>query len=75
MNDGVARNVTVGIDPTPQPDRIGLDVPADCRIVIPEIIVVLASLHVVILARESEVERTLNASRRNRARLSAHLGP
>ena len=36
----IPANVSVRIDPTLQPDRIALDVPADRRIVVAEVVVV-----------------------------------
>src|SRR5690242_13242816 len=47
--------VNVGICTGSQPYRIALDIPSDTRIVIAEVVVVRPLLHIVILARVSEV--------------------
>lgn|SRR5581483_7301136 len=53
----ISLHVGVGIDPALEPYRIALQIPADLRIVIPEIVVVQIGLFIEVLSREAQVQR------------------
>ena len=55
LTKGASAHITVCIGAPSEPNGITLDVSADRRVVIPEVVVVLPGLLIVVLSRESEV--------------------